>query len=145
MLLTVYGRPLLVYQVPFLRDVYRRSGALLKRGSENRQKFSKIGLTVLFTDYKTNSNKSMLATHSHPLPIQPSKAASLLPSLLGRTCSQTHWVTPPIIDRGNCYKPGNTEFLQVLSGILRALWKVAMPFDREKCFLTTSDLYIENS
>ena len=66
---------------------------------------------MLFTDYRT-SNESRLAKHSHLLPIQPSRTSSLLPSLLGGTCSTNHWVTPSIIDR---YKPGSTEFLQVLS------------------------------
>ena len=51
---------------------------------------------MLFTDYRTTSNESMLAKHSHLLPIQPSRASSLLPSLLGGTCSQTRWVTPTI-------------------------------------------------
>ena len=107
MLLTAYGMSLLVYkmyQVSFPRDVYRRNSALFKGGSENInnwQKLSKSGLMVLFTDYKTTSNESMLATHSHLLPIQPPRALSLLPSLLGGTCSQTRWVTPSLIDRSN--------------------------------------------
>ena len=78
MLLTAYGRSVLVYQVSFPRDTYRRSGGLFN----NRQKLSKIGLAVLFTDYGTTSNESMLATHSHLLPILPSRASSLLPSCL---------------------------------------------------------------
>ena len=34
---------------------------------------------MLFTDYRTTNNKSMLAKHSHLLPIQQSRASSLLP------------------------------------------------------------------
>ena len=51
---------------------------------------------MLFTDYRTTSNESMLAKYSYLLPIQPLRASSLLPSLLGGTCSQTRWVTPTI-------------------------------------------------
>ena len=57
----------------------------------------------------------MLAKHSNLLPIQPSRASNLLPSLLGGTCSQTRWVTPSISTAVFAYKPGKTEFLQVLS------------------------------
>ena len=63
---------------------------------------------MLFTDYRTTSNESMLVTPSHLLPIQPSRASSLLLSLLG---SHICWVTPSIIDSGNrffAYKPGKT-------------------------------------
>ena len=84
MLSKAYSRSLLEYkitQVSFPRDVYRRSGTLLKWGTK-KPKLSKIGLAVLFTDYRTTSDESMLATHSHLLPIQPSRASSLLPSLL---------------------------------------------------------------
>ena len=73
---------------------------------------------MLFTDYRTTSNESMLAKYSHLLPLQPSRVSSLLPSLLGGTCSQTRWVTPTlstaVIDFF-AYIPGKTEFLQALS------------------------------
>ena len=73
---------------------------------------------MLYIDYRTSSSEGTLVTHSHLLPMQPSRALSLLPSLLDATCAQTRWVTPSIIDRGNCfclYKPGETGLLQVLS------------------------------
>ena len=66
---------------------------------------------MLFTDYRTTSNESMLTIHSHLLPIQPSRASSLLPSLLGGSCSQTRWVTPTILNAVFdffAYKPGKT-------------------------------------
>ena len=95
---------------------------------------------MLFTDYRTTSNESMLAKYSHLLPLQPSRVSSLLPSLLGGTCSQTRWVTPSlstaVIDfllinqaRLNFYR------LCPFQGILRTLWKVVMPFIRSFGFL----------
>ena len=68
---------------------------------------------MLFTDYRT-SNESMLAKYSHLLPIQPSRASNLLPSLLGGTCSQTRWVTPTISTAVIfVYKPGKTQVLSI--------------------------------
>ena len=80
-----------------------------------------------FTDYRTTSNESMLAKHSNLLPIQPSRASSLLPS-------QTRWVTPTISTAVIDFLPINQARLRFcpFQGILRTLWKVAMPFIREK-------------
>ena len=90
---------------------------------------------MLFTDYRTTSNESMLAKYSYLLPIQPSRASSLLPSLLGGTCSQTRWVTPTISTAVIDFLPINQARLNFyrlcpFQGILRTLWKVAMPFIR---------------
>ena len=87
---------------------------------------------MLFTDYRT-SNESMLVKHSNLLPIQPSRASSLLSSLLGGTCSQTRWVTATILTVVIDFLPINQARLNFyrfcpLQGILRTLWKVAMPF-----------------
>ena len=85
---------------------------------------------MLFTDYRTTSNESMLAKYSHLLPIQPSRASNLLPSLLGGTCSQTRWVTPTISTAVIDFLPINQNFYRFcpFQGILRTLWKVVMPF-----------------
>ena len=72
----------------------------------------------------------MLAKYSHLLPIQPSRASNLLPSLLGVTCSQTRWVTPTIstaVIDFFAYKP---EFLQVLSISGDTANLMVMPFIR---------------
>ena len=71
---------------------------------------------MLFTDYGTTSNESMLAKYSHLLAIQISRVSNLLPSLLGGTCSQTRWVTPTIstaVIDFFAYKPGKTEVLSI--------------------------------
>ena len=105
--------------------------------SSHRRKLSKIGLAVLFTDYRTTSNESMLAKYSHLLPIQPSRASNLLPLLLGVTCSQTRRVTPTISTTVIDFLPinqGRLNFYRFcpFQGILQTLWKVVMPFIREK-------------
>ena len=87
---------------------------------------------VLFTDYRTTCNESMLAKYSHLLPIQPSRASNLLPSLLGGTCSQTRWVTPTILTAVIYFLHINQNFYRFcpFQGILRTLWKVVTPFYR---------------
>ena len=70
---------------------------------------------MLFTDYKTTSNESMLAKYSHLLPIQASRASNLLPSLLGGTGSQTRWVTPTISTAVIDFLPINEARLNFLS------------------------------
>ena len=97
---------------------------------------------MLFTDYRT-SNESMLAKYSHLLPIQLSRASNLLPLLLGRTCSQTRWVTPTISTAVIDFLPINQARLNSyrfcpFQGILRTLWKVVMPFIRSFGFNSTT-------
>ena len=68
----------------------------------------------------------MLAKHSNLLPIQPSRASSLLPSLLGGTCSQTRRVTPAISTAVIDFLQSRLNFYRFcpFQGILRTLWKV---------------------
>ena len=93
---------------------------------------------------------------AHLLPIQPSRALNLLPSLLGGTCSQTRWVTPTlstaVIDFF-AYKPGKTEIFTGsvhFRGYFEAYGRWLTSFIREKFnfghFFNNhqSDLYIEN-
>ena len=125
-----------MYQVSFPRDVYHWSGTLLKCGSKNinnRQKLSKIGLAVLFTDYRT-SNESMLAKHSyHCLSNHQEHRAFCLRCLAELVCKPARsrpLLSIAVID----FLAINQNFYRFcpFQGILRALWKVVMSFIHEK-------------
>ena len=98
---------------------------------------------MLFTDYRTTSNKSMLA---NLLPTQPSRASSLLPSLLGGTCSQTRWVTPTILTAVIDFLPINQARLRFcpFQGILRTLWKVAMLYSFVKSLVLVFNIFFDD-
>ena len=115
MLLRAYGRSVFVYkmyQVSFPRAVGAASEGP-KTSIIDKSNLRSDSRCYSLIIYRTTSNESMLAIYSHLLPIQPSRASSLLPSLLGGTYSQTRWVTPTIstaVIDFFAYKPGSVHF-----------------------------------